>query len=102
MWVKTRQEVELGIELSSLTHTLIVMQPTVANAVIAIDENGSIEGYSVNGSDAELPLPVVPVLPHLRELLVQSEIALPTNIVFSRVQGDVSVKIEQPALASIF
>jgi hypothetical protein len=95
MWVKTRQEVELGIDLSILTHDLIVTQPSVASAVIGIDEDGSINGFSVNGADAELPLSVVPRLPRLRELLVASDVELPANLVFSRVQGDISAKVHQ-------
>lgn len=95
MWVKTRQEVELGIELSILTHDLIVTQANVSNAVISVDEDGSINGFSINGLDAELPSSVVPYLPRLREVLVASESALPANVVFSRVQGDISVKVNE-------
>lgn len=98
MWVKTRQEVVLGIELSILTHTLIVTQPSVATAVIGIDEDGSIDGFSVNGVDAELPAAVVPHLPKLREMLVGTGMEMPAHIVFSRVQGDISVKVHQNSI----
>jgi hypothetical protein len=98
MWVKTRQEVELGIELSSLTHTLIVMQPQVSQIVISFDEEGNIRAHSVNGVDADLPLSVIPVLPRLRELLIDSGTSLPAKLVLSRVQGDVRAQIEQPDL----
>lgn len=95
MWVKTRQEVELGIDLSILTHDLVVTQPSVASAVISVDAEGNINGFSINGDDAELPLTVIPRLPRLREVLVSSEIELPANVVFSRTNGDISVKVHQ-------
>lgn len=95
MWVKTRQEVELGIELSILTHDLIVTQSSVTSAVISVDEDGSINEFSVNGVDAELPLSVIPYLPRLREVLVASDVELPANVVFSRANGDIAVKVHQ-------
>lgn len=100
VWVKTRQEVELGIELSSLTHTMVVMQPNVSKAVISVDEDGSIDGFSINGLDAELPLHVIPRLPVLRELLVSSGAELPAHLVFARTHGDISVCVESTHLAA--
>lgn len=102
MWVKTRQEVKLGIELSILTHDLVVTQSDVTSAVISVDEDGSINGFSVNGVDAELPLPVVPRLPRLREVLVASDVELPANVVFSRANGDISVRTHQTSSLPAF
>lgn len=95
MWVKTREEVKLSIDLSILTHDLIVTQPATNSAVISIDEDGNINGFSINGADAELPLSVIPRLPRLREVLVASEVELPANLVFSRNNGEISSKVHQ-------
>jgi len=95
MWVKTRQEVALSIELSALTHELVVAQPNVSNAVVAVNVDGSVDGFSVNGRNDDLPLTVNTVPSRLLEVLMESNVNFPVQLVFSRVQGDISVKVAQ-------
>lgn len=89
MWVKTREEVELGIILSNLTHTLLVMNP---------GENKVVVELSGGDSDTvSAPEAVAQYLPTLTELLKETGTALPVQLVFARNNGDISVKVESAA-----